>query len=440
MNEHLYLNLANKHKRNATFLGCFFALIAVSVLSLSFNLILKIILAVIIFAVPQVLYFAIIMAKSKNYIYEEFNPQKYYAVASVYTKNILQNDYDFNYLTGNYDTAIRLCNDAINKTKNTAVIMQNKYNMALCCFETDDLENLKKICDEMQYVFKNDKNAKAYKMQYGQIICYFSDYLNGDYEKCKQIKSLTESCADKRRLTAFYKLKIQFYYAVACYKNQEYDLAIPAFNEIAISCPKLSLGRLSQKFLASINNGDVNLIPNNEEASNQKKDMPFVALPEKEMHKGKKTLTFAILVISLAYICFNGFSSATTAEQLLAEAEGATAILEIIPLNEDGDSLCIYEKQENYGIAYLNCVKEDDYKLGTSITYGISAFSDVYCLKAKDSDLKIRYTVTTTEETEHRNRISVHEFTYGDKTAYLHILSIEEAPCFGYVISLERDG
>ena len=202
------------------------ALLAVGTLSSSTGWLLKIVLAAALFLIPSVLWFSISMSKAKKYLFEELNPFKYYAVMGVYGKNLTEDNYEFNYAVGNYEKAVSLCLKEMSKTKLKQIEVECKYYLALCYFETENYEKLRIVCDELKAVFSSDKNGKVYKQQYGLVLDYFIDFLNGDYEKCKNIKSCTE-LTDKK-YSNFYRVKAQFYYAVALYKNNE------IFNDVEI--------------------------------------------------------------------------------------------------------------------------------------------------------------------------------------------------------------
>lgn len=431
--------LAKKHKKRMHSILVLSALFAVGALSSSAGWLLKIILAAALFLIPSVLWFSISMSKAKKYLFEELNPFKYYAVMGVYGKDLTEDNYEFNYAVGNYERAVSLCLKELSKTKLKQIEVECKYYLALCYFETENYEKLKTVCNELKAVFSSDKNGKVYKEQYGLVFDYFIDFLNGDYEKCKSIKSRTES-TDKK-YSNFYRIKAQFYYAVALYKNNEIADACKEFENIAVCCPDLNLSKLSAKYLNSARDNESDTeTPNHSSYETQKES--YITSPQKEMTKGRTVLLVLCLVVLAFLLIKMNHSSVGSALDVLYENEGATAIIETVPVNDDGDVLCVYEKNENIGVAYLDEVGENEYKFGIAITYasGFPESSDtgIYCIKAGDSNLKIRYSVTSFRNVPYET-LSVNEFKKENSTYYLNIISIEKKNCSGHVAFLETN-
>lgn len=431
--------LAKKHKKRMRSVLILSALLAVGALSSSAGWLLKIVLAAALFLIPSVLWFSISMSKAKKYLFEELNPFKYYAVMGVYGKNLTEDNYEFNYAVGNYEKAVSLCLKEMSKTKLKQIEVECKYYLALCYFETENYEKLRIVCDELKAVFSSDKNGKVYKQQYGLVLDYFIDFLNGDYEKCKNIKSCTE-LTDKK-YSNFYIVKAQFYYAVALYKNNEIADACKEFESIAVCCPDLNLSKLSAKYLNSVRDYKADTESYNHPSCEIQKES-YITFPQKEMTKGRMAVLIMCLVVLALLVLQMNQSSVGSALDVLYENEEATGIIETVPVNDDGDVLCIYEKDEKIGVAYLDSVGENEYKFGIATTHGSgfpkSSDAEIHCVKAGDSNLKIRYSVTSFEKVPFET-LSVNKFEKDNRTYYFNIISIENEYCSGHVMYLETD-
>ncbi|MBQ7294919.1 MAG: hypothetical protein IJW86_01870 [Clostridia bacterium] len=115
-------------------------------------------------------------------------------------------------------------------------------------------------------------------------------------------------------------------------------------------------------------------------------------------------------------------------------------VLKIIEVNDEGDALCIFETDGQLAVAYLNCVGNDRYKYGTAIEYPLFFTdvpkADISNLKAGDSDLLIKYSVTN-DKAVVDNSIEKYTFSIGNSKQAFHLISIEDKKCFGYEYHLE---
>ena len=439
MNNEQNHKMVKKHKKRMHSILILSAVLAVGALSSSAGWLLKIVLAAALFLIPSVLYFSISMSKAKKHLFQELNPFKYYAVMCVYGIDPTEDNYEFCYAVGNYEKAVSLCLNEISRTKLKHIEVECKYYLALCYFETEDYEKLQTVCDELKSIFSSDKKGKLYKEQYGSVFDYFINFLNGDYEKCKNIKSCTE-LTDKK-YSNFYKIKAQFYYAVAMYKNNEIADACKEFESIAVSCPELNLSNLSAKYLNS-----VRACKSDNETSNcssyETQKESYISSPKKKATKGRAVILIMCLSVLALLVIQMSQSSVGSALDVLYENEGATGIIETVTVNDEGDVLCVYEKDEKIGVAYLDKVAENEYKYGIAMTYGSeflkSPDTEIHCIKAGDSNLKIRYSVTSLKRVPYET-VSVNEFKKDNSTFYLNVLSIEKDNCSGHVAFLETD-
>ena len=431
--------LAKKHKRRLSFVLTLSALLAVGVLFSSAGWLIKIVIAAAVFLIPSVFWFSVNVSKAKKYLFEELNPFKYYAIMGVYGKDLTEGNYEFNYAVGNYEKAISLCLNELRKTKLKPVEVECKYYLALCYFETKNFEKLKDVCEELKAVFSSDKNGKDYKEKYGLVCDYFIDFLNGDYEKCKNIKSCTE-LTDKK-YSNFYKIKSQFYYAVALYNNNELADARREFENIAISCPDLNLSKLSAEYLNSANKNEASYETTDVSSYETQKES-YITAPQKQMTKGRIFVSILCLAVLTLLVIQMNQSSVGSALDVLYENEGATGIIKTVSVNDEGDVLCVYDKDEKIGIAYLDEVGENEYKFGIAMTYGSeipkSSDAEIYCIKAGDSNLKIRYSITSFKKVPYEI-LSVNKFEKDNRTYYFNIISIESEYCSGHVMYLETD-
>ncbi len=163
----------------------------------------------------------------------------------------------------------------------------------------------------------------------------------------------------------------------------------------------------------------------------------------------KNKLLAALLLFALAFVLHisdESTKSGTVSEVLNANLgngyEKVTEIFDFIEVNDEGDGLCVFETDEKIAVAYLNCVGDGKYKFGTAVEYDhFREFEEEYhisCLKAGDSDLLIKYVVAK-EKIYVKNSTERYVFSVADVTQVLHLISVEEEKCSGYVYYLETE-
>ncbi len=167
------------------------------------------------------------------------------------------------------------------------------------------------------------------------------------------------------------------------------------------------------------------------------------------MNKNKTKLIISILLFLLAFVLFISdecTKSGTIAEVLNANIgngyEKVTEIFDLIEVNDEGDGLCVFETDKKIAVAYLNCVGNEKYKFGTAVEYDpFREFTEEYhisCLKAGDSDLLIKYVIAK-ENINVKNSAEKYVFSVSDITQILHLISVEEEKCSGYIYYLETE-
>ena len=162
-------------------------------------------------------------------------------------------------------------------------------------------------------------------------------------------------------------------------------------------------------------------------------------------HKSKPIISILLLVLALIYFISDSSNISGTPAEVLdinlgSGYEMVSGILDVIAVNNEGDALCVFETDKKIAVAYLNCLKNGEYKFVTAIEYSpfweMPEHYDISCLKAGDSDLLIKYVVTY-ENVDVKDSTEKYSYTIGEKNVALHILSVEEENSFGYVYYLE---
>lgn len=162
------------------------------------------------------------------------------------------------------------------------------------------------------------------------------------------------------------------------------------------------------------------------------------------MKKNKMKLIVGLLCAVLAVFFF--FSSdeskaGTPQEVLFANIgdgyESVDEIFDIIPLNDEGDALCSFSTDGKLGVAYLNCVAENEYKYGTSVVFSHyfideETYDETSFLETGDSDLKIQFVVCD-ERVELENADERYTYSIGKNAFALNIISVEEHKSSGYM-------
>lgn len=159
--------------------------------------------------------------------------------------------------------------------------------------------------------------------------------------------------------------------------------------------------------------------------------------------KKKPLILILALVVFSAFLFFFTEQSGSAVEVLSANVNDSydrvDDILDYIELNDEGDALCVFSSGEKLGVAYLNCVGENEYKYGTAVSYdhyySKEGKYDISFIEAGDSDLRIKYAVTN-ENAEFDDSKKSLEYNIGANTFKLHLLSVEEKKCSGYMYYL----
>ena len=325
------------------------------------------------------------------------------------------------YLEGDYNTVVNICSLKLADKKCAIHKFSYLQYLGRVYFDLGEFEKLQEVCNDFESAISKKKNADGIRKS-NKLFQYFKSYLEGNFEGCYELyRNLYED--PNYCKTKLIKVQIGHSYGVACYKTGRMDEAKSVFAYVAEIADKLNYGNMAKRYL--------NAISGNHQYKYEKTEIEI----EKEFSVGaphKPTVKKSHLIICLVSIAFLMIMATAVSIKGLPKApKGAIAsqteigeVIKTFALNEEGDSLCLYQNKTGaYCVAYLDCAEKDKYVCKIT-EKGISEKYQ-YTISAPDSDLSIYYSVYKNKEDMPDSAYAV--FEYGqDGKAYFCIEEIEE--------------
>jgi len=157
---------------------------------------------------------------------------------------------------GDYQTVVDIANDQLINKK---IPIKIKYYylciLARAYFELRDFEKLEVVLSKYEE-YKEQYPSKSFFRMRDSMWIYYQYFLGQNYEACRvafnnqKTKSRRESSGKN-----YYDTLNDFYCAVACYSNNDFEKAKELFEDIISSAPKLHLSKVSQKYIEAIKSG-----------------------------------------------------------------------------------------------------------------------------------------------------------------------------------------
>lgn len=154
--------------------------------------------------------------------------------------------------TGDYKTAVNIATSQIKKGNSIRAKYLYLCILAQAYFELRDFEKLQKILMEYDN-YRAKHSSKSFLSQSYSVWSYYRYFLEHNYQACKILcKERNLGIRPNSWDAKLIRLKNDFFYAVACYENKEFEEAERIFKSVVSYAPKMHLSVVAEKYLAAI--------------------------------------------------------------------------------------------------------------------------------------------------------------------------------------------
>ncbi len=289
-------------------------------------------------------------------LYDQCNPQLYYAVTQGLTKEVPPNmQAVVAEFIGDYSSAIQIYNTMLAKSKNELIKLTHITDITRNAFFDGDYDLCKKSITDFNELIKG-KKIDVITTKRNE---FYLSYINGDYQKAKEL--LNEFNRIVKNQKNSFKCSMLYYNALVDYAMNNFDLAEKEFQDVTEQYPNMYLSAVSKNYIDSIrNHTPLEVIRYNSSE-----------LPESAVIKKVAKKDILIIVISLFVIlgCIIGLPTALNFETAADTPSKAiekyddypiTSIMQTIPIDSK-HIVAIYENaDELLGVAYLQ-IKGEKY-------------------------------------------------------------------------------
>ena len=361
------------------------------------------------------------------------------------------------YYRGRYEKAIELINESILKTKRRAFIYEYYTYLAYCYFEMNDMEGLKSVLEKIKLLPCEKRSERALKAETEFLVAFLTEFSLGEYGKCKEMNIIECSVKEFEFVPAL-KYKLKLYHGIACYKNGDTQDAEALFKDVAQACPNIHFSKIAESYLE-----EKTEIPKKSESPEgsffatagdikRQNYKAFHSESRKKANRIKIAVTAGIIVILaviLIFICIKfiplGGGKPSDPYTVIKNNDDITRVVDVVPVNPDGDALCIYLTNGQYmmggiteepyysqtlGIAYLDRVGDNLYKYGVSVKFPQAekwVDSSLYKISAPDIDKDIYFRIVGVREEIPADALISREFYVNDESYYLCFMYMKDA-------------
>ncbi len=370
------------------------------------------------------------------------------------------------YYRGKYDKAIEIINDSIPKTKRNVFKYEYYTYLAYCYFEKGDMDRLKNACDTLKLMPCKSKSERALRADTECIIEFLLSFAAGDYAVCKEM-NIIESASENFKSVPALLNKLKLYHGIACHMNGNTEESSALFSEVAEACPGLYFSKLAESYL----NGNAEAKENNEDnlfatiGDIKRQNKKALYAKNKKSAKAKRIIVAVgipavMLVLILIAVDIIGigdaFSRPADPYTVIAENDAITRVVDLVPINADGDALCIYLTdgqytsgltQEGYysqilGIAYLNRVDDGLYRYGASVKFQQAekwVDSSLYKISAPDISKDVYFKIVSAKGDIPSDAMITKEFYVREKAYCLCYMYAKDSEASEYSFEVVPD-
>ena len=304
--------------------------------------------------------------------------------------------------TGDYQALVNIAISKIQKKKASVKVKDYYlYLFARVYFELRDFEKLNILVSKHEE-YKNLYPSKSFLKTQNSDWSYYRYFLEQKYESCKTIcEQRNLELNPKAWNTKIRKLQNDFYYAIACYSNDEFETAKKMFESIIVFAPKMYISEVCKRYLEAIETG---LQPEVFEA----------VIPEKndEHYNGTVTkrirlyriirivvLVITVILVATSYVLDYVDQKKQEQQQqeytVKFEKKLNNALLKNYDQAQFIEYFSIYAESQHIDTFCLIDVGDDRLDLASIVTYDGGETSDLIIL-VKDIQVPGEYTVKST--------------------------------------------
>ena len=437
MNE-LELIKRYEKKRN-TALIVFFS-IAILILIVPVSFIWKII-GLLVDAFFMMLYFLAYSKLVDKILDEELNPQKYYTVThglDIAVKDGLE-DVIVAYYLGDYGNSIGIAENQISKIKSKNIQHEMRFYLALSCFETGNFEKLEKLISEIKDAVKGYKNNNLIKIKHLAFVDYFENFMQGNFEKCKDITNLTDKLIKEVR-TESLACTIKFYLGLATYYSGEIDTAKESFSYCIEKCSNFNYSKISKKYISAIDSNSLyeydKMCEPLTEYTPQENAKQKAKMSKKDL---AKTIICVVIIVG-AIVWANVENIKSTPVEAIQDYTEIEETLTFVPIDEKNKIYIYNEYNMGIGFAVVEETAKNRYKCHiTNCFYFDPEWEDIseyqFGFDLANIDKSVTYKITENKSDIPREAVSS-QFVFDDGiskiTYYIYITEIEDFNTWAY--------
>lgn len=350
-------------------------------------------------------------------------------------------------MLGDFRSAVAICEEKLQDPHCKRFAVQYHNALASCYFIMGEESKLREATLALAHLLENPKYAKVRHTLSGALD-YYSDYLNRDFAKCKEIKNKQQKLPAKQRYRVM-QAEDTLLYGIACYRNNDIDEAREVLTQLTREAPKLYLSQVARDYLCAIKQ---NTPYDHRTATPSLMVLPYSDKKPTSPKKQKRSFIIMILALAvlIASLCIGKSSNKGTVEEMIAADGDVTKLHATVPVSEDGDLLAIYTVDDSFyywntdedgsekgyepyfpvRVAYLDAARNGEYEFGISVDVFDGVYNTeqaTYELVTAESDQRVTFTVLT-DVSDLPEDSHVTAFSVNGRTLYLYIISIEKDP------------
>ena len=331
---------------------------------------------------------------------------------------------------GDYQTVVDIATSQIG---NKNLHIKKKYfylcYLASVYFELMDLEKLKILISKYEE-YKVNYPSKDFFYEQGSVWDYYKNFLCQNYEACKVISKERKLKLKPNAMgTQIGKLRNDFFYAIACYENDEKDVAKEYFESIILTAPNMHLANISQKYIEAIEHDCFLILSNDEILPN----FNYKIYNEKTIAKIRcgKIIKTVFVIVFIVLIVISAASNKDKFEvkldAALEEEYGQTTKIEIFGLKKDEENVgafCILDFDGDLILVEVGSNNEDQ----TFVTYELAkdiVFDAYYYSKSWLNDYYIGFEITSNKPLNDSFYYLL-EFEFEDNTYWFYVDYVEK--------------
>ncbi len=431
MDEKKILSKVKEIKNKCALINIIFIISVLTVcVFLPINFLYKFIIALVI-AIVSMIIKSKIKASVADILYDDCDPQTYYAVChGIYPNGATALcDIQTAYFIGDFKLSARIISSQLQKRMSDFLRLEYLGLLASSAFCAGDFELCADTVKRAKKILQKLKIKDEIKRSFEARFNFFLHFINSDFisalKSLEQCKSINES-----RQKNTYKLMMRYYTGITFYYSNRPQEAKAEFEFITSIKHKLFVFERAKKYINAIENNSflpIESISLKEECEKSETYNPKLNKEEKR----KAIISAAVLLICVATAAvfisnIPGMEKGSEYKVISSDCD-VSEILQTVPLN-DRYSLCIFSTPyDEVGVAYLKNYGDDKYSYCVSYVAEPEIYleqDDGYYINASGNTPKIYFDITDDTALIPKEG-KIKKFTFNDREYYFYIFKSE---------------